>query len=261
MNLELITREPEKNLNSKHILFVHGSWHAAWCWDEYFLPYFTNHGYTCHAVSLRGHGKSKSNKHFRFLSIMDYVKDIEEIRKKLPEISVIVGHSMGGLIIQKYLETHHVPVAVLLASIPVHGAIYTTLRFALKHPLAFLKTHLTLSLYPVINSPKLTQEAFFSSNIAENKLNKYFSLMQNESYRAFLNMIFCQAKPKKVKTDILVLGAENDTFFYTDEIKKTASAYNTEAEIFPDMAHDMMLESGWENVADYILNWLKNKNI
>jgi hypothetical protein len=37
----------------------------------------------------------------------------------------------------------------------------------------------------------------------------------------------------------------------------TARAYGTTAVIFPDMAHDMMLESGWHAVADHMITWLE----
>lgn len=36
------------------IVFVHGSFHAAWCWAENWLPYFSRAGYDCYAVSLLG---------------------------------------------------------------------------------------------------------------------------------------------------------------------------------------------------------------
>ena len=45
------------------------------------------------------------------------------------------------------------------------------------------------------------------------------------------------------------------------DIKKTAKAYNTKSEFFPDMAHDMMLESNWKNVADRIIGWLKDNGL
>jgi hypothetical protein len=35
----------------------------------------------------------------------------------------------------------------------------------------------------------------------------------------------------------------------------TARAYGTEAVFFP-MAHNMMLEDGWQDVADHIIRWL-----
>jgi alpha-beta hydrolase superfamily lysophospholipase len=56
---------------------------------------------------------------------------------------------------------------------------------------------------------------------------------------------------------MLVLGAENDVIFTQREIRATAAAYHTEAEIFPDMAHNMMLEPGWAAVAKRIHAWLE----
>lgn len=36
------------------LVFVHGSYHGAWCWRENFMPYFSAAGYDCYAISLRG---------------------------------------------------------------------------------------------------------------------------------------------------------------------------------------------------------------
>lgn len=55
---------------------------------------------------------------------------------------------------------------------------------------------------------------------------------------------------------MLVLGAENDAVFSVKDVMATAVAYNTQAKIFPDIAHNMMLEAGWQAVADTILEWL-----
>ena len=38
-------------------------------------------------------------------------------------------------------------------------------------------------------------------------------------------------------------------------------AYGTTAEVFPGMAHDMMLEPGWRAVADRILGWLGERGL
>jgi alpha-beta hydrolase superfamily lysophospholipase len=40
------------------------------------------------------------------------------------------------------------------------------------------------------------------------------------------------------------------------EVEATARAYNTQAEIIPGVAHNSMLEEGWQRVADRILAWL-----
>jgi alpha-beta hydrolase superfamily lysophospholipase len=63
-------------------------------------------------------------------------------------------------------------------------------------------------------------------------------------------------KPERVTTPLLVLGAEDDGCFTQKEVRATAHAYRTEAEIFPDMGHDMMLEPKWAAVAERIHAWL-----
>jgi hypothetical protein len=58
MKLEVITREPESDAHPTPVLFVHAMFHGAWCWEEYFLPYFAQHRYVVHALSLCGHAGS-----------------------------------------------------------------------------------------------------------------------------------------------------------------------------------------------------------
>jgi alpha-beta hydrolase superfamily lysophospholipase len=89
---------------------------------------------------------------------------------------------------------------------------------------------------------------------------QYFHQLQDESYRAFLDMLgFNLAKPKRVAVPICVVGAVNDAIFSPFEVEATARAYDTTATIFPMMAHDMMLEPGWQAVADTMLAWLNKQ--
>src|SRR5882757_2285721 len=100
------------------LLFVHGANHAAWCWDEHFLEFFADKGYRALAVSLRGHGRSPTSKPLRKCSVADYVDDVASVADTLDTGPVIIGHSMGGFVVQKYLESHDAPAGVLLASFP-----------------------------------------------------------------------------------------------------------------------------------------------
>jgi pimeloyl-ACP methyl ester carboxylesterase len=262
MKLEVISHEPKGFSRPTPILFVHGAWHGAWCWEENFLPYFAGKGYPTHALSLRGHGKSDGPAHYSLMRIADYVADVALVVSQLPGKPVLVGHSMGGLVVQKYLEAQAVPAAVLLASVPVKGVFQTTLRILRRHPLAFLRANLTWSLYPIIGTAELAREAFFSADIPLDRLNRYFNLLQDESYLAFLDMMLINLpKPEKISTDLLILGAEDDSIFHPEEIEATAKAYNKRPEIFKGMAHDLMLENKWPVVADRIIEWLGEKGI
>jgi hypothetical protein len=44
VELEVISRQPERRRFKTPLLFVHGAWHGAWCWEEKFLPYFADRG-------------------------------------------------------------------------------------------------------------------------------------------------------------------------------------------------------------------------
>lgn len=262
MELELIEQEPVSEGHPTPILFIHGMWHAAWCWKEHFLPYFSGKGYKSYALSLRGHGGSEGRQRLRWTTLAEYVSDVDRVTNGMERPPVLVGHSMGGMIVQKYLESHEAPAGVLLASGSPKGVMAATIRVFLRHPAAFLKANLTLSMYPVVSTERLAKEAFFSWDMSEENVRKYFEQLQDESYRAYLDMLGLNLpKPEKVKTRMLVLGAAQDAVISIKEVEATAQVYNTEAEIFPDMAHDMMLEHGWETVAERIHEWLKEQGL
>jgi alpha-beta hydrolase superfamily lysophospholipase len=262
MRLATVVREPATRSHTTPLLFVHGAWHGAWCWEEFFLPYFAQHGYVACALDLRGHGKSGERERLRWMSIANYVSDLAEVARQMENPPAVIGHSMGGLVVQKYLESHQAPAGVLLASVPPGGVLRLTLSIARRHPLRFLQANLTLGLYPIVATPQLTREAFFSANMPEEQLKTYYAHIQNESFRAYLDMLALNLpRPQKIKIPMLVLGAEKDTIFTRKEVAATARAYATQAQIFPNMAHDMMLEKDWEAVARCILEWLDSQGI
>jgi len=261
MQLEVIANS-QNETRPAPILFVHGAWHAAWCWEN-FMPYFAQQGYAAYAVSLRGHGASDGRDGIRWHSAAHgYVADVAQIAQTLPKPPILVGHSMGGYVVQKYLETHTAAAAVLLASIPVSGILGFGVRFALRHPWPFLKAHLLLSPWCFVETPALAHDAFFSPQVSAEEIARHFARLQPESFRMELEtMLFDLPRPDKVKTPLLVLAAANDRVFSVAEAQATARAYGTEAEIFPDMAHDMMLEPNWQPVADRILSWLQGRGL
>jgi hypothetical protein len=53
------------------------------------------------------------------------------------------------------------------------------------------------------------------------------------------------------------MGAERDGFFTAAEMRRTAAAYQTQAEIGPGMGHDLMLDQDWPQVADRIDTWVR----
>ncbi len=185
MELEIISRYPSGSTHSTPLLFVHGACHAAWCWDVHFLDYFVQHGFATHAVSLREHGKSEGHGKLRWTRIADYVEDVATTARQLPSPPVLIAHSMGGFIIQKYLEDHTTPAAVLLASVPPTGALPAILRIACRHPIAFAKANVMLSWLPLMPTPHLVREFLFSDDLADERVLSYSKQLQDESFCHF----------------------------------------------------------------------------
>lgn len=260
MKLDLISRYPEATPKPTPLLFVHGSFSEARIWDENFLPYFARNGYEAHAFSLRGHGLSEGHEHLHTWRLADYVADLTRAAATLSTSPVLIGHSMGGMVIQKYLESQP-PVAglVLMASVPPQGLLPATLHMAMRHPFLFQQISLFSVLGPSYGTPELMRRALFSKDMPFTKLREYFRYAQAESQVVSLDMMGLnplRLDPRQVRVPVLVLGARNDVFVSPALVRETARFYQTEAHIFPDMAHAMMLELNWREVADHLLGWL-----
>ena len=52
--MEVIFQKGAKSEKNPPLVFVHGSFHAAWCWAEYWMPFFSDKSFDCYAVSLLG---------------------------------------------------------------------------------------------------------------------------------------------------------------------------------------------------------------
>jgi pimeloyl-ACP methyl ester carboxylesterase len=97
--LEVIDKGSATESHPVPLLFVHGTWHAAWCWDEHFLDLFGDKGFRAVAVSLRSHGASAISKPLNSVTFADYVDDVHITVDMLGSEPVLIGHSLGGLVV------------------------------------------------------------------------------------------------------------------------------------------------------------------
>jgi len=186
-DLEVICRAPAGAARPTPLLFVHGAYTAAWCWDENFLPWFAEQGYAAYAVSLSGHGASRGRAYLDSFSIADYVADVATVADWIGEPPVLLGHSMGGFIVQKYLEHRPAPAAALVCSVPPQGLI------AAQFHLLFQKPHLFMDINSIMggtcaDTAILRDALFASDDIDEAMLAVWLERMQAESHRAIWDM-------------------------------------------------------------------------
>lgn len=83
-----------------HFLFLHGSWHGAWCWHK-ILPRIRAAGHSAAAIDLPGRGRSPAACAFVSLERM-----VQAARAALPPEgrTVVVVHSRSGIVASTLAE-------------------------------------------------------------------------------------------------------------------------------------------------------------
>jgi pimeloyl-ACP methyl ester carboxylesterase len=262
--LEIIDKGQPSAKHPYPLLFVHGAFQGGWSWDAHFLDFFAERGFRVLAPSLRGHSSSPSDKPLRRCSISDFVEDVATVANKLAPQPILIGHSMGGFIVQKYLETHDAPAAVLVAPAPPRGHLRSLVRILRKHPWGCTKFSLTGRPSDMYGGTLAgAREVFFTAATPDAVVGQGIERLQPDSTRAILgDMVALKlVDTARVTTPLLVLGGEQDEIYPAASVRATAEAYGTTATLFPDMGHSMTLEPGWELVAGCMLSWLEQRDL
>lgn len=260
-SLEVLSRVPVGTAHRTPLLFVHGAFCGAWAWQEHFLPYFAAQGYAAHALSLRGHGGSAGHEHIDWWSIADYVDDVQSVIADFEHKPVLIGHSMGGFVVQKLFEREHPAGAVLLASVPPQGLMSSSLSMMMAQP--DLMSQINRAFDGNWAQSSVLRDAMFAQPVDSEALERYYHLMQTESQRALWDMTMFDLPrlPQRDLPPLLVLGTEHDRLIPASQAHATASFYGVSAEIVPGLGHGMMLEQDWQLIADRIIRWLVDQAI
>jgi pimeloyl-ACP methyl ester carboxylesterase len=244
--LELLEVQPGTDTGKAPILFVHGAGHAAWCWENW-LGAAAEAGHAAYAVSLTGHGSSPG----RLLSssLGTYVDDVIRTAASLPSQPVIVGHSLGGLVVQKAIARYPAKAAVLVAPIPARPGIGTLASIARRHPEDAAKIMVGGSL------PMRAEYLF--NRLEPQSAQAYADRCGDESPAAqFQVLLHLPAGPPKGGAPVLVLGTPNDALVPISDVRDTARRMGAELIEFPGIGHDLMLDGGWQEPAEAMLGWI-----
>jgi pimeloyl-ACP methyl ester carboxylesterase len=259
VGIERIIREPSGDRKPTPVLFLHGAWHGAWCYDLW-LDDFAAHGYEAHAISLPAHGGSGSTRPLHLHGLRDYVSTLAAIVGQVTPTPFVVGHSLGGYVLQRYLRDHRLPGAVLLAPVPVLGALPLFWRMLKKHPVRFIWGGLSLNPRRWVGTPALVTE-YFVSDGAVCPPEAISARLDNESVRAGIESCFALWRTartvKAARQPVLVVAAGNDSMFPLSEEQATARAFGADYLVIEGQGHDLMLERDWQQVAAHIRNWFE----
>eukprot|EP01039_Chlorochromonas_danica_P005693 gene5693-6277_t len=181
------------------LLFVHGSYHSAWCFAENFMPYFTAIGHDCYAVSLRGTastGLPPDDQQREKVTVAQHVSDLsfilDTIISKYQEegldvpLPVIVSHSVGGLYAQKLLENrilrNKISGLALLCSVPPSGNQAMVKRLLVKDFWKSLRITYAFVFKGVCANEALCRETFFDATVPLHDLRLYMKRFAADSH-------------------------------------------------------------------------------
>jgi pimeloyl-ACP methyl ester carboxylesterase len=256
LNLEVLTRAGQEGKSA--LVFVHGAYVGAWCWDESFLDWFAGRGYSVHALSLRGHGRSEGRESLDDFGLADYAEDVASVVSQLPEAPILIGHSMGALVVQKYLDAGGEAAGVVLACpVPSFGVMPATFALAWTNPRLFagiqgIATGAGASL-------EVVAEAMFAGPVDAGRLREVRSRMQRESRRALLDMSgWALPNPWRMqRTRTLVLAAAKDALIPQAHTAATGVMLGAEYRLVEGIGHAIMLDAQWQRAAEAILEWVE----
>lgn len=241
------------------ILFIHGAWHGGWCWHEHFIPFFSDAGYSCFSLNLPEHQEGNFPLRLNKLGLHNYVEAVEKKISVLPSKPILVGHSLGGYIIQKLLGIMDFPAAILLAPVPYYGPLFTLFRFLRRNFRDSMRVLVRKDISAILDSVDKYGELFYYSLKDRELMQKYFSRLSGESlYAMAATLINYPHVRQEMSTPLLFLGGEEDRFFTRLDILRTAKRYKADAILLENTGHGIMLEPGWEDAAQSIHNWLRN---
>ncbi len=244
--LEVLHRSPDAETGKPPLLFVHGLGHGAWCWENW-MAAAAQAGYPAYAVSLRGHAASPGR--LRTARLGQYVDDVVRTAVSLPGEAVLVGHSMGGLVVQQALERYPARAGVLVATVPSRPAVGSLLSIARQHPLDALRIMGGGSL-------RLRPEYLFSE-LDPTEAQRLAARCGGESAVAQYQLLLHRPAPSpRGGAPLLLLATPDDRLVPIGDVRATAKRYGAPLLEFPGMGHDLMLDARWREAWAAVEQWL-----
>jgi pimeloyl-ACP methyl ester carboxylesterase len=256
-------------MKTKTIVLIHGLFVNNTSWKEW-KTYFEAQGYTVHTPANPGHAgnpvdlKKNIPADLKDVGFDDVVKYLSTFIDTLPEKPIIIGHSFGGLMVQKLIDMGKAVAGVSIDGAPPKNnmALFSTVKIV----------------WPVVNffkgntvflgSKEWYHKAFFNNYTKEESDKLYETVAAPESRKLAKDPLFKSSAKldlQKPHEPLLFIGGAKDNIFPSVFTKKIAGSYKDKNSIvdfkeFPGRSHFIAGEKNWEEVAGYVLEWLKKVN-
>jgi len=251
---------------SKTIVFVHGMFQNPKSWANW-INYFETKGYKCIAPAWPIHeGEPATLRQnppagLGELSLDEIVTKIESVVSSQSERPIVIGHSVGGLIVQLLANKNLVSAGVPIDSVAPNAM--------LSFDWSFFKNSAMIANPLKGDEPFwMDEEGFhgsFANTLTKEQSDAAFKEYATHDSRNVLRD--CMGSSGKIDLDLphvplLFIGGEKDQIIPPELNEKNAKAYTDKDSItsykeFPNRGHYICGQPGWEEVASYVYEWLQ----
>jgi pimeloyl-ACP methyl ester carboxylesterase len=156
-------------------------------------------------------------------------------------------HSMGALIGEEMQQRHRGlrRPTVLMAPVPVDGALPITLRILRRHPLSYLKAVLTLNIRSLARTPEQVRELFFDDRTHEPIVKDTAAQLKHASFWVYCQLVLRWMVRPRIHNDRLpklLLVSATDEIFHPPEYEKTRDRYPQLELDWIDGGHDFFIQ-------------------
>lgn len=257
-------------MKTRHIVLIHGMFMTPLCWEKW-IDYYQAKGYRCIAPAWPGREQpieAQRRKHpdpeLGRLKLRDVVESMQAAITSLPEKPVLIGHSMGGLVVQLLLQRDLAAAGVAIDPAPPLGVLSVAWSF-LRANFPAINPFVPVT-RPVAMSFEQFQYAFVNTLPMDQQRAAYDRYVVPESRGVPTQLFTSVARVdfKKPHAPLLITAGEKDHIIPASLNKTNYEMYRsgnsvTDFKVFPGRDHYVIGEPGWQEVADFALSWLNQK--
>lgn len=250
------------------VVFVHGAFCGGWAFDAFREP-FEAAGFETHAPNLPHHERGADLEHLAQSGLKDYAHAIAHYVRGLRAPPVLVGHSLGGLVVQ--LAAIQTPVAglVLLAPSAPWGVPPTTLdEHSHQFGLTLLGDYWRRPIPPDYRVARSTT----LDRLSRDDARRAFARFVPESGRAIREAVqwwmdhsmAAQAPVYRISAPVLGLAGGRDRVNPPSTVRRVIARFperQAHFHEFAEMSHWLVGEPEADEVAKLTLQWLEARGV